>query len=144
MVARAKSALNRRRRPMAAWVAMLAILFQSMLPSLHALAMSGSLMPSSADGIETVVICTPSGFKRVALGDLPAPGSPAQPAPTKAPYCPMCQAVQATATAIAPAVAAACDAPLAVASAAFPPFDARLIGRAHPSGLQPRAPPPVV
>lgn len=126
---------------MVGWIAMLAIVFQSMLPSLHALGMSGSLMPSSADGIATVVICTPSGFKRVALGDLPAPGSPAQPAPAKAPFCPMCQAVQASATAIAPAAAAACDPPVAVASAPFPPFDARLIDRAHPSGLQARAPP---
>jgi hypothetical protein len=112
-----------------------------MLPALHDVAMLGSGAVATADGGATVVICTPSGFKRVALADLPGADDSSRKAPGKAPFCPMCQAVQATATALAPPGNAMLAQAPRVGLASFALFDERLIKRAHSSGLKARAPP---
>jgi hypothetical protein len=106
--------------------------------------MGGNGMLATADAGSTVVICTPTGFKRIALGDRPARDGSSQSAPIKAPLCPMCQAVQASATTVPTTAFAACDLRPAIAAAQFPPFDSRLVDRAYRSGLQARAPPPTV
>ncbi len=70
-------------RSLAAWLAVLALVFQSLVPLLHHPA-----RVSTGDGLlrDLLVLCTPAGMVKAAPGD--ASGTPI--APGKVPHCPAC------------------------------------------------------
>jgi hypothetical protein len=140
----ARLALSRRCRALVAWIAVLAIFVQAMLPALHALAMGSGGMVATADAGSTVVICTPTGFKRITLGGLPtpwpAPDGSSQPVPAKVPLsrCARRQRRRPRSRCLRglrprPAIAATSSR-----------RSTRLVDRAYRPGLQARAPPPTV
>jgi len=135
---------RRRRRHLAAWLGLCAIALQAMLPVLQP-PMPGHGMAGVAAGATvgtTVVICTPYGYKLVALADLPPGEGSSSPLPLKTHFCPLCQLAQSPAALPPPAP------PVLVA----PVAEVQRLAWAEPSArrnspalanLQARAPPPI-
>ncbi len=85
---------RRTKRLLAAWLGMLAIVAQALLPIVHPMAPSKT-MTAEAAALGKIVICTPYGFKLVSLDELP--GDDTKRKAAAAQFCPLCQAVQAAA-----------------------------------------------
>jgi hypothetical protein len=85
------------RRLLAAWLGVLAIVAQALLPIAHPMAPPRALTADAA-ALGKIVICTPYGFKLVSLDEVPGEDTKRKAASQ---FCPLCQAVQA-ATALLP------------------------------------------
>lgn len=85
---------RRTKRLLAAWLGMLALVAQALLPVVHPVAPSRTLTADAA-ALGKIVICTPYGFKLVALDDLP--GSDDRHKVNPGQFCQLCQAVQSAA-----------------------------------------------
>lgn len=89
---------RRTARLLAAWLGMLAIVAQALLPVVHPMSAPRALQADAAASGK-IVICTPYGFKLVSLDELPGDDKPGKAQPGQ--FCPLCQAVQ-TAAALPP------------------------------------------
>jgi hypothetical protein len=85
---------RRTRRLLAAWLGMLAVVAQALLPIVHPMAPSRALTTDAA-ALGKIVICTPYGFKLVSLDELPGEDTKRKAAPGQ--FCPLCLAVQSAA-----------------------------------------------
>jgi len=85
------------RRLLAAWLGVLAIVAQALLPIVHPMAPPRALAADAAATGATlakIVICTPLGFKLVSLDEVPGDDTKRT---TTSQFCPLCQAAQAAA-----------------------------------------------
>ena len=144
MFARARHGARGRARRFAAWLGLVAIVAQALLPMLHPTPTQHGVfkvLARASTGPVTAVICTPSGFKLVTLDALP-PGEEGTSKKDggKTRFCPLCQAAHALAVATPPAAPAlhalAAEARVALIAAA----DA-LSAQPATANLQARAPP---
>lgn len=115
---------------LAVWLALSALVLQTMLPSIAALARAVS--PSHGASIE-LVLCTPEGLRRIRIADQ---GADQAPQPTSPVFCPACLATGAPSAISPPVVELACAAGGIVLDAWPSPEGSLLSG---PAAAQPPA-----
>lgn len=140
--------VHHRLKLIGAWLGILALAVQALLPVLHGPAMARGQMAmasAAADGLggKTIVICTPSGYKIVTLDEGTGQNPPATPEKGKALFCPLCQAIQAAA-ALVPPSAPVLDRVVEPTRVAYSVFAQEPVSRPRACSSQPRAPPQTV
>ncbi len=122
-----------------ATLAVIALLFHSLLPLPHA---PGALAGTSVEG--GIVLCTAQGIRIVSPADLaPAPGEPHKPLPLSGSLCPFCIAAHTGGGLLPPVVAVPVPPPIAGISLIGEHREAPDVKVAFASS-QPRAPPAIV